>query len=104
MVRYPCKSEAKSLIGIVRTSCLIWERFIHQRVSGKQLSAELGVKYGTRAAVISAPEYHPVQSVAPEITYIRVLANHLSQVFDFNEVLWSCDGHHERLFAGVDAT
>ena len=72
--------------------------------SGKQLSVELGVKSGTRAAVISAPEYHPVLSVAPEITDVRVLANHLSLVFDSNEVLWSCDGHHGRSFAGVDAT
>jgi len=45
-----------------------------------------------------------VQSVAPEITYVRVLANRLSQVLDSNEVLWRCNGHHGRLFAGVDAT
>jgi hypothetical protein len=45
-----------------------------------------------------------VLSVAPEITYIRVLANHQNLVFDSNEVLWSCDGHHGRMFAGVDAT
>ena len=45
-----------------------------------------------------------VQSVAPEITDVRVLANRLSQIFDSNEVLWSCNGCHGRLFAGVDAT
>jgi hypothetical protein len=72
--------------------------------SGKKLSAELGVKLGTRAALVSAAEYHPVLSVAPEINDVRVLANHLSLVFDSNEVLWSCDGHHGRMFAGVDAT
>ena len=72
--------------------------------SGKKLSAELGVKLGTRAALVSAAEYHPVLSVAPEITDVRVLANRLSQIFDSNEVLWSCNGCHGRLFAGVDAT
>ena len=81
--------------------------------SGKQLPAELGVKSGTREAFVSAAEYHPVlledvwmdiQYVAPEITDVRVLANHLSLVFDSNEVLWSRDGHHGRMFAGVDAT
>ena len=45
-----------------------------------------------------------VQSVAPEITDVRVRAYHMSQVFDSNDVLWSCDGHHGRSFAGVDAT
>jgi len=45
-----------------------------------------------------------VQSVAPEITDVRVRAYHMSQVFDTNEVLWSCNGCHGRLFAGVDAT
>jgi hypothetical protein len=68
------------------------------------LSAELGAKSGTRAALVSAAEYHPVLSVAPEINDVRVLANRLSQVFDANEVLWSCNGCHRRLFAGVDAT
>ena len=45
-----------------------------------------------------------VQSVAPEITDVRVRAYQMSQVFDSNDVLWRCNGHHERLFAGVDAT
>jgi hypothetical protein len=71
--------------------------------SGNHLSAELGVKPGTSAALISAPEHLPVlledvwmdiQYIAPEITDARALANHLRQGFDSNEVLWSCDGHH----------